>query len=230
MVLLHRNIRSLSRTSLLTPLVAAAVLLAGGCESDDGPSGPDLTTVASVVVSPAQATVDNGFLQQFSAVVTNAEGDAITTTVAWSVGDADLGSIGQNGLFTAGVTAPLIGSVVATAGGVSDTVAVTVEQADIFFVTHLLSVFQGSCALAGCHSSTSQSGGLKLSSYSELMAGTSNNGPVVTPGDPANSYIIRKLMGTAPGSRMPLSGSVPQSWINQLWIWIAQSAPDNAGR
>ena len=230
MVLLHRNIRSLSGTSLLTTLVVAAVLLAGGCESDDGPSGPDLTTVASIVVSPALATVDNGFMQLFSATVTDGNGDPVSASVTWSVDDADLGTIEQNGRFTAGVTASLNGRVIATVGDVSDTAAVTVVEADILFATHLLPTFQSACGPAGCHGFTSQAGGLQLTSYSVLMAGTSNNGPVVTSGDPANSYIIRKLLGDAPGSRMPLSGSVPQSWFNQLWIWIAQSATDNAGR
>ncbi len=213
---------------LLAISITLTALFAGGCTSDDGPSGPDLTTVASISVSPASGAVDNGFTQLFSATVTDGNGDPVSATVSWSVDSADVGSIEQNGRFTAGVTAALNGWVIATVGDVSDSAAVTVVEADILFGTHLLPTFQSSCNLAGCHAGLA--GGLQLNSYSELMAGNSSNGPVVTPGDPENSYIIRKLLGDAPGSRMPLSGSVPQSWFNQLWIWIGQSAPDNSGQ
>ncbi len=225
---MNRSIRNLTRYRVIGRGMAALVIffLSGGCAGDTGPSGPDLTTVASIVVSPASATVDNGFTRLFTAIVSDGAGDPVSASVIWSVDDADVGSIEQNGRFTAGVTPGLDGWVIATVGAISDSASVTVAEADILFGTHLLPTFQSSCGQSGCHGG---SGGLQLDSYSNLMAGNSNNGPVVTPGDPANSYIIRKLLGEAPGSKMPLSGSVPQSWFNQLWIWIAQSAPDNRG-
>jgi uncharacterized protein (TIGR03118 family) len=52
----------------------------------------------------------------------------------------------------------------------------------------------------------------------------------VKPGDPANSYLIRKLEGTAgiDGSRMPLGGPfLDQAAIDQIKAWIAAGAQNN---
>ena len=52
----------------------------------------------------------------------------------------------------------------------------------------------------------------------------------VKPGDPANSYLIQKLEGTAgiQGSRMPLGGPfLDQTTIDQLKSWIVSGAPNN---
>ncbi len=52
----------------------------------------------------------------------------------------------------------------------------------------------------------------------------------VLPGDPANSYIIQKLEGTAGigGARMPLGGPyLDQATIDKVKVWIADGALDN---
>ena len=185
--------------------------------------------VATVNVSPSTASVDNGFTQQFSASVLDGNGNAIPgASVSWSVSDADLGSISSQGLFTAGVTAPLSGQVTATSGSEPGSADVDVASATISFSTHLLSTFQGTCAVSGCHNSGTAQNNLVLESYSTLMAGDSNNGPVVTPGDAAGSVIIQKLSNNPPfGQQMPAAGSVTQAWRNQLYIWIEQGANDN---
>jgi hypothetical protein len=52
----------------------------------------------------------------------------------------------------------------------------------------------------------------------------------VAPGDPDDSYIIRKLEGgpNITGGQMPLNRpSLPQNTINAIRIWIARGAPRN---
>jgi len=80
---------------------------------------------------------------------------------------------------------------------------------------------------ANCTSCHGGSGGLFLSSYTQLMAGNSNNPPVVIPFDGANSRIIKKLRGTA-GERMPFGGSpIEPSIIAVIETWIDQGALNN---
>ena len=49
-------------------------------------------------------------------------------------------------------------------------------------------VFDERCATASCHGTGS--GGLYLTSYAQLMAGTSNHGPVVIPGEGEGSILV----------------------------------------
>lgn len=94
-------------------------------------------------------------------------------------------------------------------------------QTLVSYASEVQPIFDANCA--GCHGSN---GGLNLSSYSSLMAGTSNNGPVVTPGDGANSYLVRKLKGDGVGV-MPPSGSLSSATIQTIEDWIDQGAQNN---
>ena len=77
--------------------------------------------------------------------------------------------------------------------------------AGVSYSTEIQAIFNNNCI--SCHiNGGGYFGGLDLSTYENLMSGNSNNGPVVTVGDGANSYIIQKLQGTAPGSQMPDGG------------------------
>ena len=83
-------------------------------------------------------------------------------------------------------------------------------------------IWNSNCA--GCHGSN---GGLSLSSYANLMAGTSSNGPVVTVGDGANSLIIKRLKGEV-GGLMPQGGpALSAGTIATIETWINQGALDN---
>ena len=101
------------------------------------------------------------------------------------------------------------------------------------------SVFSPRCA--GCHNGSQPPGGalpgsLDLragSSFASLVAVASLEQPAlarVTPGEPASSYVIRKLEG-APGisgARMPLGGPfLDQAAIDEVKSWIAAGAPNN---
>lgn len=100
-------------------------------------------------------------------------------------------------------------------------------------------VFSARCA--GCHDGSQPAGGA-LPGSQNLSAGNSHAALVnvaslqqpalmrVKPGDAANSYLIRKLEGSAGinGARMPLGGPyLDAATIEQLKAWIAAGAPNN---
>jgi hypothetical protein len=96
--------------------------------------------------------------------------------------------------------------------------------------TNVLSV---NCAVPGCHGGAAAQQGLRMDpgfSYGNLVNVASPRDPNlirIIPGDPNNSFIIRKLEGTQPlGDRMPQGGPyLPQSTIDVIRQWIANGAP-----
>ena len=88
-------------------------------------------------------------------------------------------------------------------------------------------IFNNNCT--SCHvNGGGYFGGLDLSTFDNLMLGNSNNGPVVTPGDGAGSYIIQKLEGTAPGLQMPAyADPLSSDLINLISQWIDEGAMNN---
>ena len=100
-------------------------------------------------------------------------------------------------------------------------------------------IFQPSCALPSCHSSQTKAGALVLERagvYDELVGvpplstGARQAGLLrVAPGNPDNSFLIRKLegdLGPGEGSAMPQSGPrLSDEQIDQIRAWIAAGAP-----
>jgi hypothetical protein len=84
-----------------------------------------------------------------------------------------------------------------------------------------------------CHAGATAPRGLRLdagNSYALLVGVASGEVPTVQrvqPGNPAASYLIQKLEGTATvGARMPLGGPfLPQSTIDIISTWIRNGAP-----
>jgi IPT/TIG domain len=97
----------------------------------------------------------------------------------------------------------------------------------VSFSNDVLPVFQ-SRGCTGCHGDGGANN-LDVNSYQHLMLGTSNHGPVVTPGNGEGSVIIKKLRGTAGfGSQMPFGGSpLPDTTIALISLWITQGALNN---
>ncbi len=93
-------------------------------------------------------------------------------------------------------------------------------------------VFTPTCAVSGCHTGGSAPQGLRLdaaNSYGLLVNVASTEVPTilrVAPNDPAASYLIRKLEGTASvGQQMPLNGTpLSQTSINTIRQWISDGA------
>jgi hypothetical protein len=113
----------------------------------------------------------------------------------------------------------------APGGPIYETATFTRVQAEVFTPT---------CALAGCHlgpASLAQEGMvLSGDAYNSIVGVRSNQNPSifrVTPGDPANSYLWRKITPGQPivGDRMPQTGSITEAQRQLLTDWIARGAP-----
>lgn len=98
------------------------------------------------------------------------------------------------------------------------------------------SIFSPTCAVSGCHNSSSAQAGLSLAngqSFGNLVNAASTQMPGlsrVTPNDPEGSYLIKKLRGDSDinGSRMPLGGPfLSNAQINSIVQWIQSGAPNN---
>jgi hypothetical protein len=101
-------------------------------------------------------------------------------------------------------------------------------------------IFQQRCALPSCHSTIARQGGLVLDSedvsYASLVnrpvtasEGAAPGALLVKPGDPKGSFLIQKLLGTAPGSRMPQSGEpLSKGTIKLISRWIQRGAKTTA--
>ncbi|MHC4954144.1 MAG: c-type cytochrome domain-containing protein [Planctomycetota bacterium] len=80
--------------------------------------------------------------------------------------------------------------------------------------------------LSDCRSCHGGAGGLDLESWSGVMAG-GNSGPVVVPGDPDASLLIKRLDGSVlpimPKSRPALTDGE----IDIVRVWIQEGAQDN---
>ena len=96
-----------------------------------------------------------------------------------------------------------------------------VEGATISFASDVFPLFESRCI--GCHGGERTQKGLDLKTYASLMAG-SENGPVVTPGDAANSTLV-EMVAT---QKMPKRGPklIPDQ-VQLITDWVHQGALDN---
>ena len=99
-------------------------------------------------------------------------------------------------------------------------------------------IFNQHCLSAGCHNATARAGNLNLTagvSYGDLVGVAPDNVVAagqglqrVEPFNPANSFLLIKLMGPAPGEggRMPLAmNPLSPTDIGMIQAWIADGAP-----
>jgi hypothetical protein len=96
-------------------------------------------------------------------------------------------------------------------------------------------VFTPRCALSGCHlgpASLAQEGLVLTSDVaydSVVMVRANQNASIfrVTPGDPASSYLWRKITAGQPiiGDRMPQTGSITEEQRQLVTDWILRGAP-----
>ena len=123
--------------------------------------------------------------------------------------------------------------------GVSASVVVTVQNAAPVTLSQIQAqVFGPTCSVSGCHSGGG--GGLpgvmnltsakasfnNLVNVPSLQMGSLDQ---IEPGDPDNSYLIRKIEGTASvGARMPFGGPfLDQATINMIRQWVSDGALNN---
>jgi uncharacterized membrane protein len=96
-----------------------------------------------------------------------------------------------------------------------------VEGATVSFANDILPIIESRCI--GCHGGDRTEEGLVLRTHADIMAG-SDNGPVIVPGDAANSLLV-ELVTT---QKMPKRGpklTPPQVQI--ITDWVNQGALDN---
>ena len=92
----------------------------------------------------------------------------------------------------------------------------------VSFSEDVMPIFEAECA--ACHGNF---GGWDASSYTTVI-GTGNNAPVIIPGDPENSFLAQKMIGTQSiGNIMPPSELLPEDEIQIILDWIEEGALDN---
>jgi hypothetical protein len=92
----------------------------------------------------------------------------------------------------------------------------------ISFAADVMPIFEQSCR--ACHGSL---GGWDSSTYESVME-SGEHAPVIIPGDPENSLVLQKMLGTqSVGGIMPPGGLLPDSKVQVIFDWIAAGAPDN---
>lgn len=96
-------------------------------------------------------------------------------------------------------------------------------------------IFTPTCATAGCHVGNNAPDGLRLNTgaaWSNIVNVDSVQMPSlkrVSPGDPDNSYLVRKVQGSGiVANRMPLGGApLSQEQIELIRQWVSAGALDN---
>ena len=95
------------------------------------------------------------------------------------------------------------------------------KGANVSFTKDVMPLLQSRCF--NCHGGQQTSKGLNLTSYDSLMAG-SQNGPVLTAGDAANSLIVQLVTA----GKMPKRGpQLTPSEVQLLADWINAGAKNN---
>ena len=95
------------------------------------------------------------------------------------------------------------------------------RSAQVSFARDVQPIFDRVCVK--CHGGEETKEGLVLKNYAELMAG-SNNGPVIAPGDPANSLLIDLITK----GKMPKKGPrLLPGEVRAITDWVAAGAANN---
>lgn len=109
------------------------------------------------------------------------------------------------------------------AGGGMPEVPRATESDTVFFSRDIAPLLVASCQ--GCHLQTNQvRNGLSLDNFTRLLQG-GGAGPLLAPGEPENSLLIKKLRGMADGQRMPLNRPAwSDEQIELISTWIREGA------
>lgn len=99
------------------------------------------------------------------------------------------------------------------------------------FVQVQTAIFNGSCAISGCHDGSAWPNLLAGQAYDNIVEVESSRGiALVEPGDPDDSYLYRKLLAAADiaGVRMPPGGPyLTPAALETVRVWIEKGAPND---
>ncbi len=98
-------------------------------------------------------------------------------------------------------------------------------EEDGFFREKILPILEQRCFECHSHQSGKMKGGLTLDSRSGWQAG-GDQGPVIVPGDPEKSLLIKAVRRTDPDLRMPPKNALPAPEVALLEEWVKRGAPD----
>lgn len=124
---------------------------------------------------------------------------------------------------TAPTNTPTVAATATTAPVVAAPTATTapVTGGAVSFSRDVQPIFNQICVK--CHGGDDTKEGLSLKSYATVMQG-SDNGPVIAPGDAANSLLIQQVLN----GKMPKKGpKLLPAQIRTLSDWVAAGAPNN---
>jgi hypothetical protein len=92
----------------------------------------------------------------------------------------------------------------------------------VFFEKKVRPILADTCFR--CHGEMKQKGSLRLDSRAALLTG-GDQGPVLVPGQPENSLLIKAISYANPELKMPPSKKLPREQIEALTQWVKMGAP-----
>ena len=93
---------------------------------------------------------------------------------------------------------------------------------DVDFARDIRTILEANCNQ--CHGAGQSMNGLRLDTREAALKG-GQSGPAIFPGDGSSSLLYRKIIGDAPGSPMPLTGTLPPDQVEMIRTWLDQGAP-----
>ena len=95
------------------------------------------------------------------------------------------------------------------------------QAATVSFTNDILPILQSRCV--NCHGGNRTEKGLNITTYKDLMSG-SENGPVVTPGNAADSLLVQMIVD----QKMPKRGpKLTPAQLQLITDWVNQGAQNN---
>jgi len=193
------------------------------------PSGPTVTPTDSPTLTPVPSETP-------TATATLTPTDTLTPTLSPTPTISPTGTV----LPSATATNTPLPSATPTPTETAPPTATASATAIVSFEEIQRTIFDVHCLTIGCHASDFQAGNLNLDpgmSFGDLVNVIPDNPAArnagllrVTPFEPAESFLIRKLENpTLPeGGRMPLGQPpLPAAQIEQIRAWILRGAPDD---
>jgi len=208
-------------TFITIVLTAMVILVCSDKGEEPENRAPNITSDAAVT-----ALIDAPF--SYSATASDPDGTTPSIYFENIPGWTDTSGNTISGTPGAG-TPDTVFTVIAADDFLADTLEVTIDVVaflpSVFYSDDIQPVFDNNCVGSSCHIG-GNGGGLRLDSWTDLMAG-GNSGDVVIPGDAPMSILVRQLEGDIP-PQMPYGGSpLAPSILQDIRDWIAEGAQDN---